>query len=84
MFYLKHPTLGNRHVPTLAECEKLQSEGWTRWPRTKEQKLGIVPAPPPAATPEPVEVEIPNTEPELPAAESPAETKPTTKKRSGF
>jgi hypothetical protein len=40
MFYLKHPTLGNRHVESRDEANKLQREGWTLWPRTKEQKEG--------------------------------------------
>jgi hypothetical protein len=44
-FYLKHPTLGNRHVDTQAEADSLQAQGWTRWPRTKEQKEGKVAAP---------------------------------------
>ena len=41
MFYLKHPTLGNRHAESRDEANKLQREGWTLWPRSKEQKLGL-------------------------------------------
>lgn len=38
MFYLKHHYLGNKHVETEAEADKLVPEGWVRWPRSKEQK----------------------------------------------
>ena len=38
MIYLKHPILGNQHVATEAEAQKLVADGWCRWPRTKEQK----------------------------------------------
>lgn len=43
MFYLKHPHFGNRHVATLEECQRMQSEGWTRWPRSKAEKEGRLP-----------------------------------------
>jgi hypothetical protein len=42
MAYLKHPELGNKHVPD-SEVDRLTSEGWVKWPRTKEQKAGISP-----------------------------------------
>ena len=52
MFYLKHPTLGNRHVATQAEAESLQTQGWGRWPRTKDEKLGLVALKPVRAIPD--------------------------------
>lgn len=70
-FYLKHPKHGNRHIDSRDEANQLQREGWTLWPRTKEQKQGIPPAP--VATPAPVEVQIP-----LP------DRKPTLTKKRGF
>lgn len=39
-FYLKHKEHGNKHVATEAEAKKLASEGWTRWPRSLEEKEG--------------------------------------------
>lgn len=43
MPYLKHPTLGNRHVDTELVAQSLEAAGWVRWPRTKDQKIGIKP-----------------------------------------
>lgn len=37
MVYIKHAALGNKHVPE-ADWPTLQSQGWVKWPRTKEQK----------------------------------------------
>jgi hypothetical protein len=37
MALVKHPEHGNKHVSE-EEAAKLESEGWVRWPRTKEQK----------------------------------------------
>jgi hypothetical protein len=42
MAYVKHASLGNRHVAD-SEADKLQAEGWVKWPRTKEQKAGAAP-----------------------------------------
>ncbi len=63
MFYLKHPQHGNRHVASLDECKRLQSEGWTRWPRTKDEKEGRAPAKaePTAPPAEAVKVAVGNT-----------------------
>lgn len=41
MTYIKHPEHGNRHVSP-EEAEKLVSEGWVIWPRSKEAKAGFV------------------------------------------
>ena len=49
MFLVKHKEHGNRHVASLDEAKALQGQGWTKWPRTKDEKLGI--APKPAAPP---------------------------------
>lgn len=40
MIYVKHPTLGNKHVPD-SEQSALEAEGWVRWPRTAAQKAGV-------------------------------------------
>lgn len=43
MKYVKHPTLGNRHV-TEAQALELEAAGWVRFPRSKEAKaLGAWP-----------------------------------------
>lgn len=42
MFYLKHKVHGNVHVETEGEAKALEDKGYVRWPRTKEQKAGIV------------------------------------------
>lgn len=42
MIYVKHPKLGNKHV-SADEAQALTREGWVIWPRSKEQKAGIVP-----------------------------------------
>lgn len=41
MRYLKHPQHGNKHVSE-AEAPALIAAGWVAWPRTKEQKAGLV------------------------------------------
>lgn len=35
--YMKHPTLGNRHVEE-ADARTLEGEGWVRWPRPRHVK----------------------------------------------
>lgn len=41
MIYMKHPELGNKHVPE-AEQAGREAAGWVRWPRGKEQKASVV------------------------------------------
>lgn len=53
MIYVKHPTLGNKHVPD-SEQSALEAEGWVRWPRTAAQKAGV-PPPEPESVPEVVQ-----------------------------
>ncbi len=43
---MKHPELGAAHFD-LITATRLDSEGWTRWPRTKAQKAGCLPTPAP-------------------------------------
>ncbi len=38
--YMKHPVMGNAHVPASQQTQR-EADGWVRWPRTPEQKLGI-------------------------------------------
>jgi hypothetical protein len=52
MVYVKHPQHGNKHV-SAEEAAVLVQEGWVIWPRTKEQKAGIV-APVPVQEPDAV------------------------------
>lgn len=37
--YMKHPELGNKHVPA-AEQAAREADGWVKWPRTAAQKAG--------------------------------------------
>ena len=46
MVYVKHSELGNKHVSD-EEAKKLVNEGWVRWPRSKEEKVGGVKLVPP-------------------------------------
>jgi len=41
MIYMKHSEFGNGHFED-EEQGKLESQGWIRWPRTGNQKAGIV------------------------------------------
>jgi hypothetical protein len=41
MIYMKHATLGNQHFEDAEEKEKAE-QGWVKWPRTAEQKNGVV------------------------------------------
>lgn len=41
MIYMKHPEHGNKHFPDAQQAE-LEAAGWVRWPRTAEQKAGVV------------------------------------------
>lgn len=52
MVYVKHPEHGNKHVSP-EEAAALVQEGWVIWPRTKEQKAGLVA---PIVPPEPEQV----------------------------
>jgi len=45
---IKHSQLGNKHV-SADEAQALTLEDWVIWPRSKEQKAGIVPVVIPAA-----------------------------------
>lgn len=44
MIYMKHAEHGNAHFPDDQEAA-LVAAGWVKWPRTAEQKAGIVAAP---------------------------------------
>lgn len=37
IIYVKHPSLGNKHVPE-EEYVQLHAEGWVRWPRSAAEK----------------------------------------------
>ena len=37
MIYMKHATLGNANFEDKEQAQK-ESEGWMKWPRTKEKK----------------------------------------------
>ena len=45
MIYMKHAEHGNAHWPDDQEAA-LVAAGWVKWPRTAEQKAGIVAAAP--------------------------------------
>jgi hypothetical protein len=49
LIYVKHPDLGNRHVPA-DQVAQLVAAGWTRFPRSRAEKQRGA-WPPPAAAP---------------------------------
>jgi hypothetical protein len=42
MIYMKHKDHGNAHFPDGKQAE-LEAQGYVRWPRSKDVKVGIVP-----------------------------------------
>lgn len=47
MIYMKHSEQGNAHFDDALQAEK-EAQGWVKWPRTPDQKAGIVVAVEPA------------------------------------
>ena len=41
MVYMKHHIFGNRHVPE-SEVADRRAAGWVKWPRSPEEKQGVV------------------------------------------
>lgn len=41
MIYMKHPEHGNAHFDDAVQAEK-EAQGWVKWPRTPDQKYGVV------------------------------------------
>lgn len=41
MIYMKHPEHGNAHFDEALQAEK-EAQGWVKWPRTPEQKAGLL------------------------------------------
>lgn len=41
MIYMKHAEHGNAHFVEEEQAQR-EADGWVRWPRTREQKAGVV------------------------------------------